>query len=88
VLIGMHGAALSHILFMPVGAKVIELRPKPRMGWNCFHHMAVLAGVRYYEWINWGYPKNYRIDKQGDYTRIDSTEIVEIISNFFTKNDF
>ena len=54
ILIGMHGAALSHMLFMPRGRAVIELMPKYiTPAWRShFINMAGGRGLIYKRWVN------------------------------------
>jgi len=40
VLVGMHGAGLAHLLWLPEHGGLLELRPKRGMGWFCFVNMA------------------------------------------------
>jgi capsular polysaccharide biosynthesis protein len=48
VLAGNHGAGLVNMLFMPAGAKVLELRRTGDRYSNCFFSLASTAGLRYY----------------------------------------
>ena len=48
VLVAMHGAALTHAVFLPDGAAVVEIAPA---GWNwrMFEHLSRLRGLGYYD---------------------------------------
>ena len=48
VLAGNHGAGLVNMLFMPVGASVLELRRTGDRYSNCFFNLASTSGLRYY----------------------------------------
>lgn len=47
VLIGLHGAGLTHLLFMPPSGYLIELMPAGYQGRQHYRHMADWAGVGY-----------------------------------------
>ena len=49
VLVGAHGAGLSHALFAPPGAHLLELRPPSFMRPH-FIAYAAWAGVRHHDW--------------------------------------
>ena len=70
VLVGMHGAALSHMLAMPPWGGVFELWPKPTDMWRCFEHMARWAGLAYGRLAASGTAPQFRTDKNGDYTTV------------------
>jgi len=70
VLVGMHGAGLSHVAFLPSWGGLLELFPKTQGRWFCFRHIAIWRGLHYDEWTNRDYPRNYREDKSGDYTKV------------------
>lgn len=48
--VGMHGAGLAHLMWLPPHGGVLELRPAPGMGWHCFEHMAAWRGLAYRLW--------------------------------------
>jgi len=73
--IGMHGAALTHALFLPPWGALLELWPKTRAMWRCFEHWAQLAGHRYNRYEN-RKRSNFKKDKHGDYTRIEVGEFM------------
>jgi protein O-GlcNAc transferase len=75
VLVGMHGAALTHVLYLPPWAAVLELWPKPLEIWRCFEHLATMSGLVYDRWANTANDA-FRVDASGDYTRIDLADVV------------
>lgn len=74
IMIGMHGAGLAHLLWLPDHASVLELRPKSHMGWLCFQHMGEWRGFEYRLWENTRFPVHYREDHAGDYTWVNPDE--------------
>jgi len=50
VLVGMHGAGLTHLLWLRPGAGVLELRPSPSLGWYSYAHMAKWMGLHFRAW--------------------------------------
>lgn len=50
VFVGMHGAGLTHLLFLPDTSKVIELYNCEDRG--CYRDLAYLRGVEYYTWTD------------------------------------
>ena len=69
VLIGMHGAALTHSLFLPSHAALIELRPV-RNSPPMYARTSEWSGLIYESWTNEDHPKHYQEDANGDYTTI------------------
>jgi len=47
-LIGIHGAGLTNILFMPKGASVLELRRKDDSHNNCYFSLASALELNYF----------------------------------------
>jgi glycoprotein 2-beta-D-xylosyltransferase len=47
VLTGMHGAGLTHALFLPPGAALLELQPTSHLGMTHFQNFARWGGARY-----------------------------------------
>lgn len=70
ILVGMHGAALTHALFLPPWGGVLEMWPKTRDMWRCFEHWTQLSGHEYRRYEN-NNPSNFYADQNGDYTRIE-----------------
>lgn len=85
VMIGMHGAGLTHALWLPVGGALLEIRPKPSMGWYCFRHMAKYAGLHYDALVNRHFPAGYREDAHGDYTTVDVAELTSIVESLLSR---
>lgn len=80
ILVGMHGAALTHALYLPHHAAVLELWPKPQDMWRCFEHIAAMSGLSYERWVNHAYPGGFRVDDQGDYTTVDVQEFARMLA--------
>jgi hypothetical protein len=57
ILVGVHGAGLTNMLFMPEGAHVIEIA-NPRYPSPAFYALAAALGLRY--WLVWGNPSDAR----------------------------
>jgi len=74
VLVGMHGAALSHLPYLPPWGGALELWPKQRDMWRCFEHLARWSGVLYSRWAN-QQPSAFRQDALGDYTRVHPGQV-------------
>jgi hypothetical protein len=76
ILVGMHGAALTHALYLPPWAAVLEMWPKETDMWRCFEHLSTMAGLAYERWAN-ADPSNFRNDEKGDYTKLNIDAVVE-----------
>lgn len=48
VLLSIHGAGLSNLIFMQKGSKVIELHPDTASYNSCFYHLSAALGIDYY----------------------------------------
>lgn len=61
IFIGMHGAGLTHTLFLPQHAALVELFPAPGSTAGHFKSMARWRGLRYVRWFSkgGGDPKGY-----------------------------
>lgn len=77
IFVGMHGAALTHLVLLPPWAGVIELWPKTRDMWRCFEHLAEMTGHAYARW-ELRDQRMFHADKQGDYTRVVVNELRDI----------
>ena len=53
VLVAMHGGALTHALFLPDGAAVVEIVHTPR-AWRVFEHLARMRGLAYFAHVHTG----------------------------------
>eukprot|EP00475_Leptophrys_vorax_P043076 TRINITY_DN8176_c0_g1_i2.p1 TRINITY_DN8176_c0_g1~~TRINITY_DN8176_c0_g1_i2.p1 ORF type:complete len:457 (-),score=124.48 TRINITY_DN8176_c0_g1_i2:105-1475(-) len=79
LLIGMHGAGLTHSLWLPEHGGLVELRPSPADGWYCFSHIAVLRGLEYATWDN---PQRSAVritDETGDKTEVDVQALADML---------
>ncbi|XP_052780696.1 uncharacterized protein LOC128217538 [Mya arenaria] len=78
ILIGMHGAGLTHTLFLPKHAGLVELYPKYWPTANVhFQAMARWRNLKYLRWQN-ADPSNELSNK---YTVINTTDVVEMLKN-------
>ncbi|KAG2383218.1 hypothetical protein C9374_004555 [Naegleria lovaniensis] len=76
ILIGGHGAGLTHSLWLPEEAVLVELFPSGFHS-SFFRNLAKWRGIQYLAMQN-DRPENV-IDSQKHWTRIDPTEFVELI---------
>ena len=83
ILIGMHGAGLTHTLFLPPRAGLIELYPKYWSKSNRhFHDMAYWGRNLYYSaWSNTD-PKRELADK---YTVVEEKAVVKMVEEIYLK---
>ena len=47
IIIGIHGAGLSNMIFMPFGSSVLEIRPYDDVANNCFYSLAATLNLNY-----------------------------------------
>lgn len=61
IFIGMHGAGLTHALFLSQHATLVELFPAPGSFPRHFRSIAMWRGLKYVRWHhkNWGSPKGF-----------------------------
>ncbi|MFC3416102.1 glycosyltransferase family 61 protein [Algoriphagus hitonicola] len=52
LLVGIHGAALTNMLFLPDGAKVLEFRNESDVNNHCYFNLASALGIPYYYTVN------------------------------------
>lgn len=76
VVIGMHGAGLSHIAWLPPYGALFELFPNNKGRWWCFRHIAQWRGLEYDDWFNRLHPKHFKKTKDGDWTKINMDEVI------------
>jgi len=75
IIIGMHGAALAHSLWLPSWGGLVEMGSRKNLGMY-FHKIARWAGIHYENWINPHYPGSFRKDSDGDYTSVDMSSFL------------
>ena len=71
VLVAMHGAALTHALFLPEGAAVVEIAPMPG-AWRLFEHLARMRGLVYFVHVNKGPAE---LDVTGEHFTLKATQV-------------
>ena len=76
ILVGVHGAALTNMLFMPEGAHVIELA-NPEYPSPAFYALASALGLRY--WLVWGRQREDRGPGTLD-VEVDPREVERVIA--------
>jgi len=79
ILVGMHGAGLTHMMFTPRSAAVVELTQEGGNHWKLFKMLAALSGKNYTLWTN-RHPENYREDPSGTYMKVHLGEFRELMS--------
>lgn len=76
ILIGMHGAGLSHTLFLPKHAGLIELYP---VYWSTanehFKAMARWRGLKYLSWVN----RDSKRELPNKYTLVDEGRVTDLV---------
>ncbi|XP_060080976.1 uncharacterized protein LOC132560320 [Ylistrum balloti] len=81
ILVGMHGAGMSHIMELPHHAGVLELFPTYKAKTNRhFRAMARWRGLRYRSWQNLN-PNN---EFKGQYTRIPPIVVTHLLLSLYT----
>lgn len=82
ILVGMHGAGMSHVLFLPSHAGVLELYPNYWPKTN--RHFKAMARWRNLHYLNWQNinPTN---EKEHFYTYIPSTIVIQRIKTLYHK---
>jgi glycoprotein 2-beta-D-xylosyltransferase len=76
VLIGMHGAGLAHVMFMPAHGALVELYPSYYTGYN--YHFKELAKWRGINYITWRSNDTYS-ELQGYRTRIPVGKVNQLL---------
>ena len=76
ILVGVHGAALTNMIFMPEGAHVIELA-NPGYPSPAFYALASALGLRY--WLVWGRQRDDRGPGTFD-VEVDPREVERVIA--------
>ena len=83
ILIGMHGAALSHAFFLPPWSALIELHPI-NQNWHCFEHMTEWRGLSYSAWRNTHHQAE-REDDIGSGVEVNREELSDILQRVYTQ---
>ncbi|XP_045194949.2 uncharacterized protein LOC123550581 [Mercenaria mercenaria] len=79
ILVGMHGAGLSHVLFVPIHASLIELFPVTHSTVSHFEFIARWRHIKYAKWQN----KN-KSKEIGKYTtNVDTEKVAALILNAY-----
>ena len=81
VLIGMHGAGLTHALFLPSHAALIELFPTYWATGKHFASMATWRKLHYERWVN----SNPANELPNHLTKIPATEVTRMVVNSIKK---
>jgi hypothetical protein len=58
VLIGVHGAGLTNVMWLPPSAAVVEIFPQPPPQPTCFENIATWLGLRYAAWYRTEVPSS------------------------------
>jgi protein O-GlcNAc transferase len=83
ILIGAHGAALSHAVFLSSAAYLLELHPQLQ-DWRCFEHIAEWSGSGYEAWRN-NDPAKERSDEAGSGMEVNQQQFEEITRRILGK---
>ena len=85
ILIGMHGAGMTHSIFLPKHAAILEMFPKDwkrgRPWYLCFEKTASWRGLKYDSWENF----DSSLEMPNDYTIVPSDVIVNKTKVLFNK---
>ena len=81
ILIGMHGAGLSHTLFLPSHAGLVELYPTY---WPTDRHFRAMAGWRRLHYSAW-YNSESRRELPDKYTLVDENAVVQMVHEMHYK---
>jgi hypothetical protein len=76
IMVGIHGAALTHAFWLPQSGGLIELRPNSNQDWFCFAHLAHYRGLQYDIWFN---------SDSGRIHLDDSGELIDVDLNFLAQ---
>ena len=74
--VGVHGAALTNMIFMPFNGYVLEMRPRDYEN-PCYHHLAEVCDLKYYLTLGDG--------NKDSHTRVNVTEVKEVIRSVAQK---
>ena len=76
--VGVHGAALTNMVFMPFNSFVLEMRPRDYEN-PCYHHLAEVCDLTYHLTLGDG--------NKDSHTRVNVTEVMEVIYSIALKMD-
>ncbi|GJP44733.1 hypothetical protein CLOM_g4090 [Closterium sp. NIES-68] len=76
LVVAVHGAGLSHTIFMPNNASVLEVRPRDYHN-TCLHHLAEACDLKYYLTLGEG--------KKKGILKVDVQEIMRVVA-FITRD--
>jgi hypothetical protein len=82
VLVAMQGAALTHAVFLPDGAAVVEIARSPD-ALGRFGHLARLRGLAHYAHIHQG---GLKINSAGEHYRLDSAALARLVACVATRD--
>jgi capsular polysaccharide biosynthesis protein len=75
VLMGIHGAGLANLIFLPQDSKVVELHPNVERYNSCFYHLAAALDVDYY----YSFEEGDHPNPQEANLRVDLDNILELL---------
>ena len=85
IFVGMHGAGMTHIMFVPKHAAVLEIFPKDfkigRPHFVCFQKIAQWRGLKYDSWENF----DKRNEMPYDYTILPRDVIIKKVKSLMDK---
>ena len=71
-LVGVHGAALTNLIFLPSGGSLLELRhPQNEVFFDCYRPLASVMGVRYLSQLCDVIPDRRELSRPGEVNRAD-----------------
>ena len=80
----MHGAGMTHLLWLPTWGGVLECWPSPDHGWFVYSHMSQWSGLEYRVWENHN-PSMHMKNDDGDVTTVNEVEFMTLAQNLIDK---
>eukprot|EP00850_Spirogloea_muscicola_P009699 SM000055S18233 [mRNA] locus=s55:152359:155928:- [translate_table: standard] len=71
LIVGVHGAAFTNMVFMPTNSSVLEIRPRDYRN-SCYHHLAEVCELRYYLLLADG--------NKDSPTSVDVADVVQVLN--------